>query len=103
MYFIHRLANLHSAMRDDYLEQYGFIEKFRDKYDKVEIGIIKEILNEGCINGIFEITDLEVTAVALITALKGFEYSWIEENNVAKAEKSIDNLMGILFNGIVKR
>lgn len=103
MHTINQLANFYSAMKEEYLEQYGYIEELRANYDKEEIRIMKKILNEGCERGIYEIKDLDVTAITIITALKGMEYSWMKEEDVSKAEKNIDDLLGILFNGIVKR
>jgi AcrR family transcriptional regulator len=103
MHTINQLANFYSAIKDEYLKQYGYIEQLRASNDKEEIRIMKKILNEGCEKGIYEIKDLDVTATTIITALKGMEYFWINEKDVSKAEKDIDNLLEILFNGIVKR
>jgi len=103
MHTLQRLANFYNALKDEYLEHYVFIEKLREKHDKEETKIIKEILNEGIERGIYDINDLEVTAFAILTALKGLEYAWIKEKDVPKIEKNIDSLLRIVFNGIVKR
>lgn len=103
MYAVQRLVNFYSALKDEYFEHYGFIEKLRIKHDKEEIKIIKEILKEGIEQAIFSIKDLEITTFAIITALKGLEYSWAIGSNISKIEKNIDNLLEILFNGIVRR
>ncbi|HAF06996.1 MAG: TetR/AcrR family transcriptional regulator [bacterium] len=103
MHTLQCLANLYSAIKDEYLKQYGFIKKLRANHNKEEIRIMKEILKEGCDRGIFQIKDLDVTAITIITTLKGLEYSGINESDVSKTEKNIDSLLEILFNGIVKR
>lgn len=103
MHTINQLANFYSALKDEYLKQHDFIEELRENYDKEEIRIMKTILSEGCERGIFEIKDIDVTATTIVTSLKGMEYSWINEKDVSKAEKDINNLLEILFNGIVKR
>jgi len=103
MYALRHLANFYSALKDEYFEHYGFIEKLRIKHDKEELKMIKEILKEGIEQGIFSIKDLGITAFAIITALKGLEYSWAIESNISKIEKNIDNLLEILFNGIIRR
>lgn len=102
MKILHKLANFYSTLRDEYLKHYSFIEKIRKQHDKEEIKIVKEILQGGVEKGIFIVNDPEVTAFAIITALKGLEYPWVKENDVTKTEDRIDILLEILFNGIVK-
>ena len=102
MHILKRLGNFYSALKDEYFEHYSFIENMREKYFRDETNLIKDILNRGVKKGIFIVEDLELTAFAIITALKGFEYLWATENNVSKTEKSIDCLLSILFKGIVR-
>ncbi|CUS97702.1 transcriptional regulator, TetR family [Candidatus Kryptobacter tengchongensis] len=97
-----QLANFYSALKDEYLENYRFIEKFRKKYDEEETNAINEILKEGVENGIFKVKDIEMTTLAILIALKGFE-SWIFQGNTKWTEKDIDNLLDILFYGIIKK
>jgi AcrR family transcriptional regulator len=101
MQILNRLANFYSALKDEYFEHYSFIEKLREKHFRDEINMIKKILERGVSKGIFVIKDLELTAFAIITSLRGFEYLWATEQNVVKTEKSIDRLLDILFDGIV--
>lgn len=101
MQILNRLANFYSALKDEYFEHYSFIEKLREKHFQDEINLVKSILERGVAKGIFIIKDLELTAFAIITSLRGFEYLWATEQNVAKTEKSIDRLLDILFDGIV--
>jgi len=103
MHTLQKLANFYSALKDEYLKHYEFIEKVRKNHDREEMEIIKEILRDGNEKGVFDIKDLEVTAFAIIVALKGLEYRWVQETDVSKIEKGIDSLLAILFNGIVKR
>ncbi len=97
-----QLANFYSALKDEYLENYKFIEKFRKKYDEEEVKTISKILKEGVDRGIFDIKDLEMTTIAILIALKGFE-SWVFQGNTKWTEKDIDNLLDVLFHGIVKK
>ena len=103
MTVLHRLANFYSALKDEYLEYYSFIEKTRKKHFEDEIKIIKAILKGGVDQKIFVIKDLELTAFTIIMALKGLEYPWAIANDSLKIEESIDKLLDLLFNGIVKQ
>lgn len=97
-----QLANFYSALKDEYLENYKFIEKFRKKYDEEETSAITEILKAGIEKGIFKVKDIEMTTLAILIALKGFE-SWVLQGNTKWSEKDIDNLLDILFYGIIKK
>lgn len=100
---LHRLANLYQAFREEYLESYGFIQKIRRDYDLYEIETIKSILKEGVEKGVFDVSDLDLTAEAIIMAIKSYEYSWAISQDVKKIEENIDRLLKILFYGILKR
>jgi len=98
-----KLANFYSAIKDDYLGHLDFIEKIRSKYDQEEIQMMESILSEGVKNGIFEIDDTPLAAIAIVTALKGMEIPlfWgVEEKDL---ETRLDHLIHILFHGVMKR
>ena len=97
------LLNYYSAFRDEYLQHYSFIEKARQSYYKFELNLIKSILQEGIEQETFRITDLGLTAEAILAALKGLEYQWSLDEPVEAIEQNIDILLDILFKGIEKR
>ena len=103
MQVLNRMANIYSALKDEYLEHYSFIEKVRKKHLNDEVTMIKNILKEGVERRIFIISNLDLTAFAIITALKGLEYPLAMEDESSQTEKGIENLLDILFNGIVKK
>jgi len=97
-----KLANFYSAIKDDYLSHLDFIDNIRKKYDQEEIQMMEGILTEGVENGMFEIEDTSLAAIAIVTALKGMEIPlfWdVEEKDV---ERRLDHLIHILFNGVLK-
>ncbi len=97
------LANYYTAFRDEYLEQYAFIEKARQEYNAFEQQVIREILQEGMDQGMFQIEDVHLTAEAIVAALKGLEYHWTIHVSLETIEKYVDTLLTILFKGIEKR
>lgn len=103
MKVINNLTNLYSALKDEYLEHYSFIENVRVKYDTEEVNTIKGILKTGVEEGDFKIEDINLTAFALVTALKGLEYPLFIKNNYAKTEKRFEGLLNVLFYGIIVR
>jgi AcrR family transcriptional regulator len=103
MYGFKKVINFYSAFSDEYLENYGFIQRMRRDYDQYEISMIRAMLSEGVDEGSFTISNPQMTAAAILTALKGMEYQWAVEQDVEAIEKNIRNMANVLFYGIVKR
>lgn len=103
MEYLNELANIHSALKDEYLGNYAFIEKIREKNNREELFTIREILQDGEDNGIFEIDDIELTSFAIASALKGLEYPWSINIPFPEIESNINKLLEILFHGIEKK
>ncbi len=103
MYGFKKVINFYSAFSDEYLENYGFIQRMRREYDQYEISMIRSMLSEGVDEGSFTISNLQMTAAAILTALKGMEYQWAVEQDVEAIEKNIRSMANVLFYGIVKR
>ena len=100
------LVNYYSVMKDEYLAQYSFIENARKESLHVELNMVKSILEEGKALKVFEIRDVELTAFAFVTALKGLEYPWtIEQDTLSMSDirKKVSVLMTMLFKGIETR
>jgi AcrR family transcriptional regulator len=103
MLALNRLANYYSTFKDEYFENHLFIEELRDQYDRFEIELIKGILTFGVEQGEFMIKDLELTAFAIVTAMKGLEYYWAMEKDLKSLEQKMDSLFEILYDGIARK
>lgn len=97
------LANIHTALKDELLEHYAFIEKIRVKNNDEELNTIKDILKKGVDDGIFELAEIDITAFAIISAMKGLEYNVAINVSEKEIQTYINILLNILFNGIVKK
>lgn len=107
MRVLNELVNFYQALKDDYFKHYSYIDKLREKHYNDEIKIIENILWEGNNEGIFSIDNVELTAHAILIALRGFEYPWMIEKKVpyhnTHIETAFDSLLDVLFYGIVKQ
>lgn len=103
MGILHELINFHQAINSEYLTNLDFIKKMRKKYDHEEVTLLKSILHIGADSGTFRIEDVDLTALAIATALKGLEIPLLVSHNEISIELRIDRIMQILFFGIVKR
>lgn len=97
------LANLYNALENDVIA-IGFIDDVKEKNEKDEIRMIKRILIEGVRRDMFHIDDLNLTALAITTAIKGLEMplsagKW----GSADLEVAVDNIVRILCYGIMRR
>jgi AcrR family transcriptional regulator len=97
------MTNYYSALTNDYLEHYAFIEKIRREHLEREIQTVKDILDKGVEKGVFEIKDTKQTAQAIVFLLKGIEYPWLLEKDTLDIEGRSDQFLEILFKGIEKR
>ncbi len=97
------LTNYYSALTDDYLQHYSFIEEARREYLKREIQTVKDLLNEGVEKGVFKIKDTKLAAESIIFLLKGIEYPWTAQKDTPDIERYTDQFLNILFKGIEKR
>jgi AcrR family transcriptional regulator len=100
---LRELANFYSALRDEYLEHYPFIESVRQKDFEDEMAMFREILSEGLRKKVLNLKDgdVEVTALAVITALKGLEYPWTARTGIADINGHAEVLLRMLFHGIL--
>lgn len=97
------LSNFYEALKSDFLEGLEFITEIRSKYDSLEIGILEGVLSEGNATGEFDVADPAKTSLAISTILKGLEIPFFVKNYTFDIENQIDELLNLLFNGIIKR
>ncbi len=100
---LRELTNFYSALREEYLEHYPFIESVRNTDFEDEMTMFQEILSEGVKEGAFNLRDgdVELTALAVITALKGLEYPWTANAEIPDIGEHAEVLLRVLFHGIL--
>lgn len=102
MQTINELVNLFAALKQDYLNNLEFVERIRKKYDTEEIEMCKEILEYGMQRNYFQIQDVALASIGIVTAMKGMEPT-LFKNNQTELEERLANIINILFYGITKR
>ena len=100
---ISTMTNISKALRDDILSNYEFIENIRKKYYEREIDTVSQILQRGVEREKFELKDITFTARALVTIIRGIEIPLSIDNRKRNFKKEINDLMQIVFYGIVSR
>ncbi len=104
MDLVKQLSNYMEILKNDDLMNLELTERIRKKYDDEEITIIRQILEEGNSKGLFRVKDLNLSALAIVTAMKGLEVPLVASTmGVDSLNIVIDDMLDILFYGIVKR
>ncbi|HEX2921417.1 MAG TPA: TetR/AcrR family transcriptional regulator [Bacteroidales bacterium] len=98
-----KLTNFYSALKSDYLSHLEFIDNIRQSYDQEEVKIISDILQDGIDKGLFADDDPSLTAISIVTAMKGLEVPLLISKEHRNFESRMNNLISFLFYGIVKR
>jgi AcrR family transcriptional regulator len=100
---LNKLTNFYTALKSDYMSHFEFIEQIRKTYDLDEVKIVAGIIQDGIEKGKFSVEDPHLSAVSIVTALKGLEVPMFVNKEHENFESRLSNLIGFLFYGIVKR
>ena len=85
------LSNFYDAMKNEVLDHLDFINKIRTDIDQKELALVKAIIEEGVNRKQFEVKDLDMAAISLVTTLKGLEIPLFVENKVNNMTMYIDH------------
>jgi AcrR family transcriptional regulator len=97
------MVNFYEAIKNELLKNLDFINKIREKYDRDEMETVESFLKEGVKQGLFQIEDTDLTAIAVVTAVRGLELPLYRQKNYKNYDEHIIHLLDVLFYGIVKR
>lgn len=98
------VANYYEAIKNDLLDNLNFVNSFRNDHFEEEINRIQGMLREGIDLKIFTIENPLLTARTIVTILHGFEVPLILKNlSDEELQKSVDEMLNILFYGIVTK
>ena len=104
MLTLKKVGNYYEAIKNDLLDNLYFVNSLRDNHFDAEINLVKNLLLEGIEKKIYTIQNPELTAKTIVTLLQGFEVPLILKNlSDEELQKSVDEMLNILFFGIVTK
>ena len=104
MLTLKKVGNYYEAIKNDLLDNLYFVNSLRTNHFDAEINLVKDLLLEGIEKGIYTIQNPELTAKTIVTLLQGFEVPLILKNlSDEELQKSVDEMLNILFFGIVTK
>lgn len=104
MLTLKKVGNYYEAIKNDLLDNLYFVNSLRNNHFDDEISLVKNLLLEGIDKHVYTIQNPELTAKTIVTLLQGFEVPLILKNlSDEELQKSIDEMLNILFFGIVAK
>ncbi len=94
-------TNFQNAIKNTKLRQIDFVERLNRLYDREEIRLFKDILEEGVNKKLFNVQNLDLAAMALIMAVKGIEDYVFRTNDAVEFTSRIDQLLNLILHGII--
>ncbi|MDR1523666.1 MAG: TetR/AcrR family transcriptional regulator [Tannerella sp.] len=91
------------TLRANFFHDSWNVAKVRKGYNLQEIALIKKILSNGIKEGVFNIPDIDTTALVIHYSLKGMEVPYIRGllgDTPERIMQRKENVMNLIFNGI---
>ena len=104
LYRVRSLENFYAALNEEDLSHMDFILQIRRNFDMEERRLVRDILEDGMRDGTFQLSSSEIGAIAISTMMKGLELPLLlSEEHKTDREELLEDLMRVLFYGIIKR
>lgn len=94
-------GNLYTALTDNFLMTFNFIEKIRNKHREWELKMLHQIISSGIKSQEFKPVDIEFISDSLLIAMVGFEKPLLQKTESEKEfEHKINEVINMMFYGI---
>lgn len=100
---IERLSREYARFQQEYDQLFPIIKEVHQRYDDFERSTLKSILEDGMECGVFQKTDAELLAGAILLWLKGVETQLSSFENEKALREVVDHLTHVLLFGIKVR
>ena len=104
LHHVRTLENFYAALNEETLSYMGFILDIRHNFETEEQELVSKILEDGMEEGVFQLSSSKIGAIAISTMMKGLEIPLLlDEAHKTDREELMEDLIRVLFNGILKR
>ncbi|WP_026473921.1 TetR/AcrR family transcriptional regulator [Alkaliflexus imshenetskii] len=98
------LENYQKVLKEDLYGGYEFLDTVKMRGESLEDEMLKTILDEGVLNDVFHVKNTRMGAIGIATALRGLEIPLFRGvSNREEFHQQLDNILNILFYGVMKR
>ena len=103
MKHLKELVNFYTTLRDEYLENYLFVENIRKDFAAYELKTLASILKDGINKKVFSMKNINNTARMISYALKGLEDALFIRQEIEDIEKDSILMMEFVLKGIEEK
>ena len=104
LHHVRTLENFYAALNEETLSYMGFILEIRRNFEAEEQELVSKILEDGMEQGVFQLSSSKIGAIAISTMMKGLEVPLLlDEAHKTDRGELMEDLIRVLFNGILKR
>ena len=104
LHHVRTLENFYAALNEETLSHMGFILDIRRNFEIEEQQLVGEILEDGMMQGVFQLSSSKIGAIAISTMMKGLELPLLlDEAHKTDREELMEDLIRVLLYGILKR
>lgn len=100
---IQQATERNKTLRTTFYESYEEIDRARRPIDVQEIRMLKNIIDKGRTQGIFDLRESQWTAMLILYAIKGIELPYLKHSIGDWLEKNEDYVMSIVLRCVKKR
>ncbi len=101
-YAVKESITRNGSFRANFFRDINEVENARRRVDILEINMIKQILDDGVAQGIFDCKDTKLFALIITSSLKGLEWPFLRERVSKHMEDSKEEIIHFIFNGLKK-
>jgi AcrR family transcriptional regulator len=99
--YMRKAINILNLDRDGVENILPKVEGIRNELLELEVKNICAILSDGIEKGSFSVVNPLLASRAIAHSLRGFEFNWLIQESEDKIDKYLDELLNILFNGLM--
>jgi AcrR family transcriptional regulator len=104
LHHVRTLENFYSALNEESLAHMDFILEIRRNFEIDEQQLVREILEDGMEQGVFQLSSSKIGAIAISTMMKGLELPLLlDEAHKTDRGELLEDLIRVLLYGILKR
>jgi hypothetical protein len=103
MYLLHDAKNYHETLQADFFNEFEFLKEVRIEWDNWVKAQIKQILNQGIEEDLFEVpAQLDVLLDVFIMISKGLEIPFFLQHKYEELSPYFDDMLRMLVKGFKK-
>lgn len=102
-YAVREAVSRNGSLRADFFRDIYEVEHARRRVDLMEVHMIKDILDKGVAQNLFDCKDTDLGALLVLYALKGLETPFMRERVSKRIDDNREELVRFIFDGIKKK